>query len=144
MNLVEQYNIALAVSQDFHREQKDRAGKPYIEHAMRVSSSCKTLEAKIVGLLHDIVEDTPCTLKHLEDIGFNSDIVDAVRILTRAKGQRYNNYIANISRNNLASEVKMRDLEDNMDISRLPSVTKLDEDRQRKYMRACQKLTNKA
>lgn len=142
LSLEEQYNTALAIAESFHRGQTDKAGKPYIEHVTRVSSKCDTLEERIAGLLHDIVEDTECTLEHLQKVGFNSNIIEAISLLTRVKGQRYTKYIANISRNSIAREVKLRDLEDNMDTTRLKSIIKKDEERQIKYRKAYKTLQN--
>ena len=55
MSLLEK---ALAIAVEAHRGQKDRAGKPYILHPLRVMGRVSTEDEQIVAILHDVVEDT--------------------------------------------------------------------------------------
>jgi len=48
---------AKAIATSAHEGQVDKAGKPYIEHPIRVMNMSKTMDEKIVGVLHDVVED---------------------------------------------------------------------------------------
>jgi (p)ppGpp synthase/HD superfamily hydrolase len=60
---------AIKIAHDAHHEQVDKAGKPYIEHPLRVMDNVQTLEEKIVGVLHDAVEDSDLTLEDLVKLG---------------------------------------------------------------------------
>ena len=95
---------------------------------------CKTQKGKIVGLLHDVVEDTPITLEDLRAI-FDEDIVIAIGLLTKTEGFDINEYYAAIKNNPIAREVKMADLTHNMDISRFEGreITEKDRARTEKY-----------
>ena len=55
----------------------DKAGNEYIGHPLRVMELGKTDEEKIVGVLHDVVEDTGWTFEALEAEGFSKAGMDA-------------------------------------------------------------------
>ncbi|HBG58523.1 MAG TPA: phosphohydrolase, partial [Porphyromonadaceae bacterium] len=57
-------------------------GRPYIEHPFRVMNAGHTLQEKIVGILHDVVEDTSWTLQQLAEEGFSKETVDSVDALS--------------------------------------------------------------
>lgn len=112
---------------------KDKAGKPYIGHLHRVRDRVDTKQLKIIALLHNLIEDCPeWTEEKLLDM-FPSVIVETVVCLTHRKGESYLEYISRIMNNDLAVQVKMADLEDNMDIRRLDSIEDSDIVRLRKY-----------
>lgn len=136
MDLHEQLNLAINLATDKHSKQVDKAGDPYILHPLWVMNKVKSLEAKIVAVLHDIVEDTDITIEDLIFKGFDDNIVYAVDILTKRKGMDYENYIDLIGENEIAMEVKMADLEHNMDLSRLKEITDKDRQRLLKYRNA--------
>lgn len=140
-----QYCAALKLAQQAHDGQLDKGNMPYIMHPIRVSERCMSPEAKIVALLHDVLEDSEYTAKDLRDAGFSeAEVVVPVIILTRGKNESYNEYLSNISLNRIATEVKIADLEDNMNLSRLDTVTEEDIKRSKKYLRAYEKLRRKA
>lgn len=112
-------NKALDIAYKAHKGQVDKAGVPYILHPMRVALNCSTEEEKIVALLHDVVEDTPITLEELKAEGFSDGILAALKSLTKTKGEDYRNFIQRVVINPLAARVKIQDLKDNMDLSRL-------------------------
>jgi (p)ppGpp synthase/HD superfamily hydrolase len=96
---------------------------------------------KIVAYLHDIIEDTEIDFKFI-DSEFGFVIAEAVEILTKKPGDLYIDYICRISGNMIARKVKIADLEDNMNISRLYKVTEHDIERLNKYIQAYKYLTN--
>ena len=106
-------NKALDIAYKVHLGQTDKAGAPYILHPMRVALHCQTEDEKIVALLHDVVEDTPITLEELKAQGFSDDVLAALKCLTKIKGEDYQTFIQR------AVKVKIQDLKDNMDLSRL-------------------------
>ena len=132
---------AIELAKQHHKGQTDKAGKPYIEHPLRVMNQMKSEEEKIVAVLHDIVEDTDISLNDLKNEGFSEEVVSAVECLTKQDGENYDSYIERISFNPLAVKIKLADLEDNRDLTRLPQVTDKDLERLEKYDKALEKLT---
>ena len=132
---------AIELAKQHHKGQTDRTGKPYIEHPLRVMNQMKSEEEKIVAVLHDIVEDTDISLNDLRNEGFSEEVVSAVECLTKQDGENYDSYIERISFNPLAVKIKLADLEDNRDLTRLPQVTDKDLERLEKYDKALEKLT---
>lgn len=120
-----QYRKAILIASKAHAGQKDRGGNEYVDHLAFVADHCSSLKAKIVGWLHDIIEDTDYTGGDLLALGFSKDIVDAVVLLTKDYGEGfdYYEYLLAIKDNPLACEVKKADLINNMDLSRISSVT---------------------
>ena len=119
-------NRAIHISTEAHKEQEDKVGKPYITHAMRVMERCKTNDEKIVAVLHDVVEDCSeqgWTLSRLQEEGFSPNILQAVQAISQNEGEPKADYIGRVKKNPLATRVKLNDLEDNMDIRRLPQIT---------------------
>jgi (p)ppGpp synthase/HD superfamily hydrolase len=138
MDYNELYDKALQIAVRAHKGQKDKAGHDYILHPIRVSERCDDPRAKIVALLHDTIEDTDVTADYLREEGFTEEIVEAVLAVTRREGEEYNDYVRRAAQNELGRMVKRADLEDNMDIRRLPELTDRDVERLRKYLRAWQ------
>lgn len=133
---------AKAIATSAHEGQVDKAGKPYIEHPMRVMNMGKTVEEKIAGVLHDVVEDSDWTFEMLEKEGIPKDVMDALRCVTKlSEDEDYNHFIERVKTNPLAVKVKLNDLKDNMDITRLGEVTEKDLARLNKYIRAYRQLT---
>ena len=138
----EQFQIALELAVEKHKNQTDKAGNTYILHPLHVMENVNSKEGKIVAILHDIIEDTDITEDYLLKIGLSKRIVDAVVALTRSKDMDYQEYIKNLSSNPLAKEVKLADLEHNMDLKRLPTLEEKDLERNRKYQIAYHYLIN--
>ena len=135
---------AKEIAKAAHEGQVDKAGKPYIEHPMRVMKMGKTVEEKIAGVLHDVVEDSEWTFEMLEKEGITKDVMDALRCVTKlSEDEDYDHFIARVKTNPLAVKVKLNDLKDNMDITRLDQVTEKDLARLNKYIRAYKQLTGK-
>lgn len=133
---------AKAIATSAHEGQVDKAGKPYIEHPMRVMNMGKTVEEKIAGVLHDVVEDSDWTFEMLEKEGIPKDVMDALRCVTKlSEDEDYDHFIERVKTNPLALKVKLNDLKDNMDITRLGEVTEKDLARLNKYIRAYRQLT---
>lgn len=112
--------LAEAIATVAHEGQVDKGGHPYINHPRTVSGFCTTLEGKIVGWLHDVVEDTPITLDTIRNLGFDEKIVEALRCVTKEAGFDEKEYYLRIKKNPIAREVKLADLKHNTDLSRIP------------------------
>jgi (p)ppGpp synthase/HD superfamily hydrolase len=113
---------ALQIAVQVHAGQRDKSGAAYIFHPIRVMMRCTSTEAQIVGLLHDVVEDTPVTFEELEGEGFSNTVMEALLLLTHDSQVPYEDYIQEIKSNPIATEAKLADLQDNMDIRRLQEV----------------------
>ena len=133
---------AIALAVEAHEGQRDKAGMPYMLHPLRMMLRMVMPEEKIVAVLHDVVEDTPWTLDTLRDQGFSEVIIEAVDGLTRRVEESYDMFIARAARNPLARRVKLADLEDNLDLRRLASLTADDLERLIRYQRAWHYLTD--
>lgn len=131
---------AIEIATEAHKNQRDRAGKPYIGHISRVMQAGETQEERIAGILHDIVEDTSWSFEDLLNIGIPIDIVDAIRCLTKMENEPYDQFIERVKTNPIAIAVKLNDLHDNMDMTRLPEITDKDIERLLKYHRAYREL----
>lgn len=124
---------AIAIAVEAHRGQIDKAGKSYILHPLRVMLRGKNDNEMIVGILHDTVEDTPVTIEMLRLEGFSEEILTALSCITKEQGEDYGHFINRVLTNPLATQVKLYDMEDNMNRDRLPFPTAKDETRFAKY-----------
>ncbi|GIV58107.1 MAG: hypothetical protein KatS3mg042_1020 [Rhodothermaceae bacterium] len=127
---------AIVLAARAHRGQRDRAGAPYILHVLRVMLAMPDETARMAAVLHDVVEDTACTLDDLRAAGFPEEVVSAVDALTRRPGEPYEAFIRRAAAHPVARRVKRADLEDNMDLRRLDRITAADLDRLRRYREA--------
>ena len=124
---------AIEIAVEAHRGQLDKAGKIYILHPIRVMLRGQNETEMIVGILHDVVEDTPVTLDMLQLEGFSKEILDALSCITKEKGEDYGHFIDRILTNPLATQIKLYDIEDNLNRDRIPDPTPKDEARFAKY-----------
>ena len=119
-----------------HEHQRDKAGQPYIFHLLRVMERGNTKTEKICGILHDLVEDTDWTFEKLKKEGFSDEVLGVLDCVTRRENEDYDAFIYRISQNPIAIKVKLNDLQDNMDIRRLKTITDKDKERLNKYLKA--------
>lgn len=136
-----QANLAQAIhlATQLHAGQVDKAGKDYIQHPLRVMDTVAGETEKIVAVLHDTLEDTSITFEELER-QFGEIVANAVQTLSRLKQEDYFDFIERVKGNAIAAKVKIADLHDNMNLSRLNTVTQKDLDRVAKYQKALQML----
>ena len=134
-----------------HKGQKRASGESYLVHPLEVANILADMRLDAVsvstGLLHDVVEDTDVTLEDLKLRGFSSDVVEAVRLLTKTEGGadwNEGDYIEAIADNAIAREVKLADLEHNMDVGRMAEITEKDRTRLNKYLRQWRRLSGTA
>ncbi|ALS22196.1 GTP pyrophosphokinase [Paenibacillus naphthalenovorans] len=131
---------AIIMATEAHEGQVDKGGNPYILHPLRLLTKASDENARIVAVLHDVIEDTDLTLEHLRKEGFNEIIIEALDCLTRCKNESYDEFIQRIKSNDLARYVKLLDLDDNSDITRIQNPTDKDYERLRKYKKAVSDL----
>lgn len=142
MELKEQLYKAILLAMKAHEGQLDKYHKPYIGHAFRVMEAGQTIQEKIVGVLHDVVEDTHWTLEGLKNEGFSQEIIDGVDAMTHREDETYDEYLSQVEKNAIATRVKLNDLTDNMDIRRMSEITANDLPRLQKYLKAYKQLTD--
>lgn len=114
----DQLERAESLARRLHSDQFDKSGAPYSEHCRRVAAKLTNPQSKTVAWLHDVLEDTDLDEGALR-AQFDEAIVDAVVALTRIKGEAPELYYARVRANGLAREVKVADIHDNLDPSRL-------------------------
>lgn len=139
---------ALEIAIKYHEGQVDLGGRPYINHLITVgefvkkSTNSSIDEVVAVAYLHDILEDTSCTENDLYRL-FPKKIVEAVIDLTRKGNETYHDYLERLKPNELARIVKLADLNNNQDISRISNPSKRDFERRNKYLNAINFLKGK-
>ena len=111
---------ALEIAVTAHAGQVQKDGSPYVLHPIRLALGLPAGPAQIVAILHDVVEDTTVTLADLAAEGFAPEVLDAVALLTKPDGADYMAYVEKIAANPIARAVKLADLEDNMNLRRIP------------------------
>ncbi len=131
---------AIAIAATIHETQTDKGGNAYILHPIRIMMRLRTDDEELmsIAILHDVVEDSKgvVTLEFLKEKGFSDRVVTALTLLTHDKDVPYDQYIRRIATNRDATLVKLGDLKDNSDLSRLKGVRAKDFERHEKYIRA--------
>ena len=131
---------AIALAVEAHRGQRDKAGQTYILHPLRVMLRLETDTERMVAVLHDVVEDSAYTLERLRALGYPEEVLGALDCLTKREGEAYEAFIERVRPQALARRVKLADLEDNMDVRRLPAVSAKDVERLARYRAAWERL----
>ena len=102
-------DFALGIAEHKHACQLDKRCNSYIDHINAVVASCKSKKEKIVGALHDLIEDTDLTLDLLKEY-FDQDILDAIDAITHRKNEKRLDYLKRVKANKLALAVKKADV----------------------------------
>ena len=111
---------AMRLAYKAHDGQYDKGGVPYVFHPFHVAEQMHSEYDICVALMHDVLEDTDYTIDDIRILGFPKDILDALVCITRDKKLSYEDYILIVKTNEIATRVKLADLEHNSDTSRLP------------------------
>lgn len=128
---------AIAIAAEAHAGQTDKAGAPYILHPLRVMLSVSTPEARIVAALHDVLEDCPeWPLDRLRAEGFGPEVLASLASVTRQPGETYTDFVRRAARDPVGRSVKIADLRDNMDLSRIASPSERELARLERYRAA--------
>jgi len=131
----EMLSSAIHIATNAHHGQFDKGGNPYILHPFAVMGLLEVEEEELqcMALLHDVVEDTKITYNELRDAGMSDRVIEGVKILTKQRGQSYEEYKELVFSSRDAMIVKLADLTHNTDIRRLKGVSQKDIDRMAKY-----------
>lgn len=127
---------AIAIAATAHAGQLDKTGACYILHPLRMMMRLEDVDAKIVAVLHDVVEDTEWTFEALAGEGFSAEVLRALDCVTKREGEDYQAFVQRSASDPLARRVKLMDLEDNMNLLRLSHITAKDLERLQKYHQA--------
>lgn len=123
-----------------HKDQVDKAGEPYILHVLRVGLSFKDPKLMTLGFIHDTIEDSSLTADDLRANGLPEDVVQGAIAISKVKGESNEVYLARVEQNDFAREVKLEDLKDNTDLTRLKIITDKDRARTTKYLNSIARL----
>ena len=132
---------AVSIAARAHRGQKDKAGAPYLLHPLRMMLRMDTEAAMMAAVLHDVVEDTDWTIERLREAGFSEEVLEAVDCLTHREGESYEEFVERVRTNPIARQVKIADLEDNMNVRRINRLGPKELERLEKYHTAWRVLT---
>jgi len=135
---------AIVIAAEAHAGQVDKAGAAYILHPLRVMLRMETGDERITAVLHDLVEDSAWDLDQLRAEGFSEQVVRAIDSVTRRDGESYDDFLLRAGRDAIGLRVKLADLEDNCDITRIATPTDGDLARMEKYRRAIEQLQRQA
>jgi (p)ppGpp synthase/HD superfamily hydrolase len=128
---------AIAIAATAHTGQTDKAGAPYILHPLRVMLRVSTDVERITAVLHDLVEDCEdWSFERLRTEGFTLEVIEALRSVTKREGEAYEDFVTRACQNPIGRRVKLSDLHDNCDLSRISNPTAKDHERVARYRRA--------
>ena len=135
---------AIQIAVEAHAGVKDKGGKAYILHPISVMMRCETDDEKTVAILHDVVEDTDWTFEALREEGFTEKIIEALKTVTKhSEDEDYDEFIQRSLQNEIGSKVKIADLRENLDVTRIGELSEKDVERINKYKRALKTLTGR-
>jgi len=135
---------AIEIAVEAHKGQVDKGGSPYILHPFRVMMSVDLELEKIVAVLHDVVEDSNWTFEALLAEGFSVEVIEALKSVTKeSPDEDYDSFIQRSIRNPIGRKVKIADIRDNLDVTRIPELGEKDLQRISKYKKALKRLHEK-
>lgn len=133
---------AIQIAVEAHAGVKDRGGKAYILHPLSVMMRVETDAEKIVAVLHDVIEDTGWTFDNLREEGFSEEIIEALGSVTKTSDEEdYDQFVLRAQKNEIGRKVKIADIKENLDVTRLGNLTEKDTARINKYKNALRLLT---
>jgi (p)ppGpp synthase/HD superfamily hydrolase len=134
---------AIVIAAEAHAGITDKAGAPYILHPLRMMMDLTSPEERIVAVLHDVCEDCPgWTFERLRGEGFSEEILAALDSVTKREGEPYEEFALRAAANPIGRRVKLADLRDNSDLSRITNPSAGDHERIAKYARAIELIRN--
>lgn len=139
MSAQEYLDKAFLIACKAHAGQKDKAGKPYILHPIRLAATFDRADYKACALLHDVLEDSSITIVELLADGIPEDVIEAIQLLTH-KGpitdDAYHAYVRKLRINSMARAIKRADLIDNLDPLRMMLMKDVSTQRVKRYHKA--------
>jgi (p)ppGpp synthase/HD superfamily hydrolase len=129
-----QWEKAVEIAIEAHKDQM-YGNLPYLYHLVEVDNLVTNVYARpymdyceqfavipgdemdnlrAVAFLHDVLEDTDMDTGDLFQAGIDIEVIEAVCALTKRQGQSYEDYIATVLDNPLATKVKLCDTSANL------------------------------
>jgi len=139
--MMNQLEKAIQIALKAHEGQVDKGGNSYVLHPIRLMVQMPTMDLQTIAVLHDVVEDSHYTFEDLAKEGFSTEVINAVRALTKQENEEYDDFIRRVKMNPLAIPVKLADMKDNSNLDRIPNPTDTDRERVKKYQKAIEFLT---
>lgn len=133
-------NKAIEIAAIAHTGQVDKGGAPYILHPIRIMLTRENELEQICAVLHDVVEDSEFTFEELRKQGFSEKVIDVLDCLTKRDGENYDEFIGRVLKNETACQVKLADINDNMNLTRIENPSEKDRERIRKYKKAVERI----
>lgn len=128
---------AIAIAAEDHADQVDKAGAPYVLHPLRMMLRMSSTDERIGAVLHDLCEDCPgWTFERLRSEGFSDNIIEALQSVTKRGGEGYEDFVRRAAANPVGRSVKLADLIDNSDLSRIATPSERDFQWIEKYRQA--------
>jgi len=128
---------AIAIAAKAHEGQVDKAGAPYVLHPLRMMLRLETEAERITAVLHDLIEDCEgWSLERVRGEGFSDEVIAALDSVTKRAGESYEEFVRRAATHPIGARVKLADLRDNSDLSRIAQPTTRDHERIAKYRRA--------
>jgi (p)ppGpp synthase/HD superfamily hydrolase len=128
---------AISIAAEAHAGQADKAGERYILHPIRVVLALSTDDERMVGALHDVVEDCAgWTLERLRAEGFSEAVISGIEAVTRRPEEDYFTFVRRAGQHPLGRKVKLADLRDNSNLARIANPSEDDRQRLERYQRA--------
>jgi (p)ppGpp synthase/HD superfamily hydrolase len=128
---------AIVIAAEGHAGQVDKAGAPYVLHPLRLMLRMPTPDARIVAVLHDVCEDCAgWDFERLRREGFSETVITALDSVTKREGEPYEDFVRRAAADPIGRAVKLADMEDNSDLSRIAAPTQRDFDRIQRYRQA--------
>ena len=146
---------AIKIAVEAHTGQVDKGGNPYILHPLRVMLSLNSEQERVVGVLHDVVEDCEgWSWERLKEQGCSNKIIEALKSVSKTpeeeaeyralledeKLDHYLEFIQRAKANKIGRNVKAADIRDNLDISRIDDINVRDINRLNRYTAALRSL----
>jgi (p)ppGpp synthase/HD superfamily hydrolase len=134
---------AIEIAVEAHKGVVDKGGNPYVLHPLRMMFAVSNEEEKIVAVLHDVIEDAAgWEFERLEKEGFSAIVIDALRSVTKiTEDEDYDAFVERAMSNPIGRQVKISDIKDNLDVTRIGELTEKDMKRLNKYKKALARLT---
>lgn len=139
-----QLGRAISLAALLFKDRTDKQGRPYITHCLRVMGNVgPDPELQVIAVLHDVIEDIEeYDIERLRnELNLTLRQEEALILLTHQNDVSYDDYIHKIAFNEDAKTIKVADLIDNSNITRLKGLGKSDFDRLEKYHRSFVYLT---
>lgn len=143
---------AIQIAATAHVNHFDKGDNAYILHPLRVMDGLESKDPEVmqIAILHDVIEDCPeWTIERLRSEGFSERVLLGLSYMSKteedlaAGDEGYYNYIRRMFENIDALLVKMSDIRDNSQVTRLKGLRDKDQKRMVKYARAYSMLAER-